>query len=97
MVKTVPRAPTRPTFRAKVSGRHTITLPAELVRQLGLAVGDEVELTPYGQHAMLRKTPAEPEPELKGLLADYFTDRDDIQRFVDEERAGWEEREKLWS
>ncbi len=31
-------------YRAKVTGRHAITLPAELCRQLGIEVGDSVEL-----------------------------------------------------
>jgi bifunctional DNA-binding transcriptional regulator/antitoxin component of YhaV-PrlF toxin-antitoxin module len=97
MAKTATTRDARPTFTAKVTGRHAITLPAELCRRLEISVGDFIEITLYGEQAMLRKAPAEPAPPLKGLLADYFTDRVDIQRFIEEERRGWEEREKLWS
>jgi bifunctional DNA-binding transcriptional regulator/antitoxin component of YhaV-PrlF toxin-antitoxin module len=97
MTTALTRDPAKTTFRAKVTGRHAITLPAELCRQLGIATGDSVEITLQGQQAMLRPAHAEPVPPLKGLLRDYFTDWDDINRFVQEERQGWEEREKNWS
>ena len=86
-----PRPPTRQTFRATVTGRHTITLPADLRRELDIAPGDAVEITIEGHQATLRKMAEQPTPALRGLLADYFTDREDIQRFIDEERSGWEE------
>ena len=79
------------TFRATVTGRHTITLPAELRRRLGIAPGDAVEITVEGQQATLHKVTDQPTPELRGLLSDYFVDREDVQRFVDDERSGWEE------
>jgi AbrB family looped-hinge helix DNA binding protein len=81
------------TFQAKVTGRYTITLPPDLRRQLAIAPGDAVEIVVEGQQATLRKA-TEPAPPLKGLLRDYFTDWDDINRFIQEERSGWEERLK---
>ncbi len=94
MTTTLTRDPAKTTFRAKVTGRHAITLPAELCRQLGITTGDSVEITLQGQQAMLRPAHAEPVPPLKGLLSDYFTDREDIQRFIEEERRGWAERDE---
>lgn len=88
--------PTYPrTFRAKVTGRHAITLPAEICRELDIATGDFVELELIGEQALLRPAPSEATPPLEGLLSDYFTDWDDINRFIEEERGGWEEREAL--
>ncbi len=78
-------------FRTTVTARHAITLPADLRRQLDIVPGDAVEIVVEGQQAMLQKVPKHPTPELRGLLADYFTDREDIQRFVDHERSGWDE------
>lgn len=94
MARTLPATGNKTTLRAKVTGRHAITLPAELCRQLGIEVGDSVEITMLDGRAVLRKAPSTTPPQLKGLLRDYFTDREDIQRFIEEERRGWEERER---
>jgi len=96
-------APATPkTFRVRVTNRNTITLPAELREQLGIAAGDTVELVlnhgwTFWHNASsdiaTRPMPEETVPPLEGLLSDYFTDWDDINRFIQEERGGWEERE----
>ena len=95
------------TFRVRLTNRNTITLPADLREQLGIAAGDTVELVLNNGwtfwHKASNDTPAPPTPEetvppLEGLLSDYFTDRDDVQQFIEEERRAWEEREeRLWS
>ncbi|MBA2276406.1 MAG: AbrB/MazE/SpoVT family DNA-binding domain-containing protein [Chloroflexia bacterium] len=85
--------PTTTTFHAKVTGRHTITLPAELRRHLGIENGDTIELELDGDHAVLRKPVEDPVAALEGILSDYFEDHEDVQRFLEEERSGWEERE----
>lgn len=102
MARQIRSRPTQETFRAKVSGRHAITLPVALRERLGIADGDTVELTVRGDEAWLRRVADESEPAeetdeappLIGILADYFTDREDVQRFLDEERSGWTEREE---
>jgi bifunctional DNA-binding transcriptional regulator/antitoxin component of YhaV-PrlF toxin-antitoxin module len=95
MAKTIPPKPAKTEFRAKVTGRHAITLPAALCRSLHIETGDTVEIALLGSQALLRKAPEdEPVPELMGLLSDYFTDRDDVKRFLEEERRGWTERER---
>jgi AbrB family looped-hinge helix DNA binding protein len=90
MTKTLPARERKTEFSAKVTGRHAITIPAEVCRALGLATGDTVEISLHTGHAMLRKQPNEPSPPLRGLLSDYFTDWEDINRFVEEERQSWE-------
>lgn len=81
------------TFRAKVTGRHAITLPAALCRELGIAVGDTVELEISGQQAILRREDEYANESIRGILKDYFPDMESVMRFLEEEREGWEERE----
>lgn len=81
-------------YRAKVTGRHAITLPAELCRQLGIEVGDSVEFEVRGHAAELR--PARiPKiytlEELQGILRPLYRDWDDIQQHVQELRAEWDD------
>jgi AbrB family looped-hinge helix DNA binding protein len=96
MAKTVPPKPPKTEFRAKVTSRRAITLPAELRRRLHLGAGDTVEFSLLDDLALLRKAQEdEPVPELMGPLSDYFTDWDDVKRFIEEERSGGEERDRL--
>jgi bifunctional DNA-binding transcriptional regulator/antitoxin component of YhaV-PrlF toxin-antitoxin module len=81
-------------FRAKVTGRHAITLPSALCRRLEIATGDTVEIRLVGEQAFLRRAEDEPVPPARGLLRDYFRDWEDINRFVQEERQGWPDREE---
>lgn len=78
-------------FQAKVTGRHAITLPAALCRELGIVVGDTIELEVVGQQAMLRKSDDEEPESIRGILKDYFPDWVSVDRFLREERAGWDE------
>ena len=84
------------TYTSKVTGRHAITLPAQLCRDLGIEVGDTVALELIGRQALLHpvsdETPGIDKPA-RGILRDYFRDWDDIKRFVEEERTAWEDRE----
>ncbi|MGH2558754.1 MAG: AbrB/MazE/SpoVT family DNA-binding domain-containing protein [Thermomicrobiales bacterium] len=79
------------TYRAKVTGRHAITLPAELCRRLNIATGDTVEFEVVGEQALLRRAPENRVPDARGMLREYFSSREEVQRFVEEERRGWEE------
>lgn len=83
------------TFRAKVTGRHAVTLPAGLCRQIGIEVGDIVEFEVSGNQALLKLADEEPEESLRGILKGTFPDWEAIARFIEEERAGWDEREAL--
>lgn len=81
-------------YRAKVTGRHAITLPAELCRALGIEVGDSVELTLEDGVATLRPVSVLPISALRGILKPYFPDSQSIRDFLDEERAD-DEREAM--
>jgi bifunctional DNA-binding transcriptional regulator/antitoxin component of YhaV-PrlF toxin-antitoxin module len=81
------------TYRAKVTGRHAITLPAELCRTIEIAVGDVIEVTVEGEQATLAKAASEAIPPARGLLRGYFPDWESVNRSVEEERRGWAERE----
>ena len=85
----------RKIFRAKVTGRHAITLPAELCRQLDIRVGDSVELMLKDGVVTLRPEPVLPITALRGILKAYFPDSQSIREYLEEERSGWDEREKI--
>jgi AbrB family looped-hinge helix DNA binding protein len=101
MTATQPKSETTPTgkiYRAKVTGRHAITLPAELCRQLGIEVGDSVELEVRGDTVELR--PARVPriytlQELQGILRPFFKDWEDIQQHIRELRDEWDDFEEL--
>ncbi|MCA9860704.1 MAG: AbrB/MazE/SpoVT family DNA-binding domain-containing protein [Thermomicrobiales bacterium] len=85
-------------YRAKVTGRHAITLPAELCRQLGIEVGDTIELEIQGEKAELRPA-REPRiyslEELRGILRPLYRDWDDIQQHIRELRDEWDDHPEL--
>jgi bifunctional DNA-binding transcriptional regulator/antitoxin component of YhaV-PrlF toxin-antitoxin module len=82
-------------FRAKVTGRHAITLPAELCRALDIQVGDTVEIQLQDDHAALRREAPRETPSARGILGGYFSSLDEIDQYVEEERRGWDDREDL--
>lgn len=85
-------------YRAKVTGRHAITLPAELCRQLGIEVGDSVELEVRGDTVELRpahKPQIYTFKELQGILRPFFKDWEDIQQHIRELRDEWDDFEEL--
>jgi bifunctional DNA-binding transcriptional regulator/antitoxin component of YhaV-PrlF toxin-antitoxin module len=62
---------TEKVYQAKVTGRHAITLPAELCRALKLVAGDRVEFKlKYGTVTM-RKAGGPPPLEARGILRDH--------------------------
>jgi len=83
-------------FRAKVTGRHAITLPAELCRQLGIEVGDVVQIELVGDTAVLRPIGDMPITAIRGIMKKYYPDTASNQAFLQEERSGWEERDALY-
>jgi len=82
-------------MQAKVTGRHTVTLPTELCSELGIEAGDTIEFeVGYGQ-ALLRPANRSRIDSLAGILKDVFPDWESVEAFIEEERSGWEEREDL--
>jgi bifunctional DNA-binding transcriptional regulator/antitoxin component of YhaV-PrlF toxin-antitoxin module len=79
-------------FQAKVTGRHAITLPAALCRELEIESGDSVELELAHRQIILRKSEEEDELErLRGILKEYFPDWAAVDDFIQEERDSWDE------
>jgi bifunctional DNA-binding transcriptional regulator/antitoxin component of YhaV-PrlF toxin-antitoxin module len=77
-------------WSAKVTGRHTVTLPAELCRVLGIKVGDRVEF--HLRHGVVTMTkPGGPPPlEALGILADYrYESMDAMIREIRDGRGTW--------
>jgi len=89
----IEQADQKPRFQVKVTQRNAITLPAELRRELHIEAGDTVELESDGNQLILRRPRSDAVARLRGILSPYFKDREEIQRFIDEERQGWVERE----
>lgn len=89
-------------FRAKVTGRHAITLPAELCHALDIQVGDYLELELKSEEVTMRPLPPMPIANLRGILKPYFPNAttDTILAYLEEEREGWDEREaehdRIW-
>jgi len=78
------------TYKAKVTGRHAVTLPAKVCRTLGIENGDTVEFEVNGNQAVVRKVEPFDPSSVRGILAEDFQDWHDIVTFIEEERAGWE-------
>jgi bifunctional DNA-binding transcriptional regulator/antitoxin component of YhaV-PrlF toxin-antitoxin module len=83
------------TYKAKVTRRHAITLPAALCREMGIEVGDTVELEVNGSQAILRREDEYANESIRGILKGTFPDWESIAQFLEEERAGWDEKEAL--
>lgn len=79
-------------FAAKVTGRHAITLPADLCRELEIEVGDTVEFRLVRGVATLSRRGSRSPESTKGLLNGYFGNWDEAKRYVHEERSTWDER-----
>lgn len=82
------------TYRAKVTGRHAITLPADLCRRLSIRTGDLVEITLRGDAAVLQAVDHPEVPDAAGLLRGYFSSWDDVNTWLERERLGWDERDR---
>ena len=96
MASTTNATNTFPVFHLEVTDEHTIVLPPELRERLGVEAGDVLAISVVGgQGRVYKATRAdaarpvvfEDVPEAMGLLSDYFKDRDDVRRFLDEERG----------
>lgn len=81
-------------YRVKVTGRHAITLPAEICRALDIQVGDYLELEVKDDAVTLQPVPSVPIAELRGILKSYFPNSESIRTFLEEERSGWDERDE---
>ena len=79
----------------RLSSKYQITLPAAMVRQLGLRPGDELDLMALNGAITLERRPRTPEEwanRLAGALSDYPEWGSDaaIYAWIRREREGWE-------
>lgn len=102
MTSTTDATDTFPIFLLEITDEDAIVLPAELRGRLGVGPGDVLAVVVVGNQARIseatkadaaRTDDGEPVPQLEGLLQAYFIDREDVRRFIEDERRGWEERE----
>ena len=78
------------TYKAKVTGRHAVTLPAKLCRTLAIENGDTVEFEVTGNQAVVRKVEPFDPSSLRGILADDFPTWQSIVDYIETERAAWD-------
>ncbi|HEY7033226.1 MAG TPA: hypothetical protein VH482_17940 [Thermomicrobiales bacterium] len=83
------------TYPATATAREDIALPEELGRALDISTRDTAEVHVIGNQVILQRSAAEPASTPRGLLRDYLSDWEDINRFIEEERGGWEDRDQL--
>ena len=82
-----------------ISSKHQITLPAALVRQLGLQPGDKLCVRLEDQRITLERQPRTPDEwvqRFSGALAakPYWGTKEEIDEYVRKERESWRERDE---
>lgn len=88
---------TQPFYHLHIGPERTLVLPEALLRQLGIEPGDALIVSVRAGYGVLHKARADSwdgsadggaVPEIEGMLADYFTDHEDVLRFIEDERGG---------
>lgn len=80
---------------AKISPRGAVNLPAKLLREMGWKHGDRVLIEVMGDDSIvLARKPESLADSLAGRLTHLFPGGEDTQRFLDEERASWDELDR---
>jgi AbrB family looped-hinge helix DNA binding protein len=78
-----------------ISSKNQITLPAQLLRELGLSAGDRLSIRRDGDRLILRPRPKDWADYYGGSLRGvYGNTKEEIDEYIREEREGWEERER---
>ncbi len=81
---------TEKVYRAKVTGRHAITLPAKLCQEFEIEAGDVVEFRVRYGSVTMRKSDAPPPLEARGILAKYrHESMEAIVREIRDGRGTW--------
>ena len=81
--------------QAKISPRGAVNIPARVLRELGWQHGDDLFLEiADNDHLVLSRRPENIVDELAGRLTHLFPSHEENLRFLDEERASWEELDR---
>jgi AbrB family looped-hinge helix DNA binding protein len=76
----------------KISARGAVNLPARALREVGWKHGDQVVVEIVDEERIvLTKRPEDIVDALAGRLTHLFPSHEDTLRFLDEERASWDE------
>jgi AbrB family looped-hinge helix DNA binding protein len=78
---------------AKLSSKHQITLPVDVVRQLGLEPGDRLAVGVEEDRIVLRPRPRDWVEYYRGRLRGvYGSSVEEIDEYIRKERASWRGR-----
>jgi AbrB family looped-hinge helix DNA binding protein len=79
---------------AKISARGAVNLPAKVLREIGWKYGDHVVVDIIDdEQIVLTRKPESLADALAGRLGHLFPSPEENRRFLDEERASWDERD----
>ncbi len=80
---------------AKINARGAVNLPAKVLREVGWKHGDELWVTiADGAQIVLSRKPGSIADALAGRLGHLFPNPEENRRFLDEERASWDELDR---
>ena len=76
----------------KISPRGAVNLPAKVLREIGWQHGDRLFVEVLDdERILLSRKPASLADALAGRLGHLFPSPEENRRFLDEERASWDE------
>ncbi|MDO8750017.1 MAG: hypothetical protein Q7K03_02575 [Dehalococcoidia bacterium] len=82
--------------KVTLSSKNQITLPVGMVRILGLEAGDILTLIQAGDHLALFPKSASFPDSIAGSMKGFWGTREEIDRYVAQERASWGNKEDDW-
>lgn len=81
-----------------LSAKHQVTLPAGMVRELGLRAGDKLDVRLRGQQLVLERMPRTPDEwvaRYRGALRGVYGETAEaIEAYIREERESWDDRDR---
>ena len=83
-----------------VSSKNQITLPVQLLRELGIGPGDRLAISREGNKVVLRARPKDWVQHYAGSVQVYGRSKEEIDQYVRDLRAGDDREEKIeraWS
>ena len=76
-----------------ITSKNQVSLPATSLRELGWQRGDKLLVRVLGNDTLvLTRQPESRTDRFSGKMGDVWKDHEDAMRYLDEERASWNER-----